>query len=179
MSFGKDILLSCVVMMHVSFVVSEPANNLSECMKKFEAPLKNLRHAEKEYVRYMFQTYPAHYYKNNGCSSLEGITFPKENNTEEALAFMVNISNCIDILPAIIKNLTINGKLPVNDMISNITTFHKQFQGVLLHFGQNATAKECNVNDKNDYVKKQIGLKIICNTRRWVEKYTSPNIHGV
>ncbi|CAJ1068177.1 uncharacterized protein LOC117252620 [Xyrichtys novacula] len=92
MSRGKELLLSCIVLLNISFIASRPiqVESLREDMKRVGPIYCNLLKAEKDYISCMFGSNPPNYKSNN--SVLQGITFPVRDNIEELLDSMCAIN---------------------------------------------------------------------------------------
>ncbi|KAM7416688.1 hypothetical protein PAMA_018648 [Pampus argenteus] len=174
----KELLLSCIVMMHISFMASKPAKlgrlQANEVLKR---SLPNLRQAESDYITYILNGVAPLEYKQKSLRPMKGITLPVGNTTEEIQASACAISDYLDNhLPAITRNLTLRHQ----DIIENTDAFHHQFKGLFSceQLGSHENTN-CHRNGSitNNYDMKPIGLQIIYSVRKWVESYLLTHTH--
>ncbi|CAB1456477.1 unnamed protein product [Pleuronectes platessa] len=165
MAFAKELLLSCVFMMHVSFVVMQPLDKQSLC-KSLVLPLENLRMAKQDYVELIFSRDPPRRYKLGTWNLSEGITFG--NKTEEIQASVCAIMDYLgNHLPNITRSLT----KQFDPIIANTNWFLHHFKAAVECTVNVTGCERREIETSNLYARKKTCLRILYSSERWVKNF--------
>ncbi|KAM8759511.1 uncharacterized protein AB9X84_007869 [Acanthopagrus schlegelii] len=160
MSPGKELLLFCIVMMHVSLMASRPVeqNELRQNLQKIIFPCRDLWTVEDNYTREVFQTQPP----SGLNSTVKGITMG--NTTKEIKTSICAISKYLrNHMEKIVSDTIIPDPMR-KEILDEIEKFAREFKAAA-----RVNTVQCDVTSLDgldDYKKKQLGCQILSSVRR-------------